>query len=237
MSASVHGSLFVICAPSGAGKTSLVRALVNERLPELRVSVSHTTRARRPGEIEGRDYHFVSRADFQAMIAAGDLLEHALVYDHYYGTSRSWVLQGLADADVVLEIDWQGARQIRTAYPDCVSIQVIPPSLAALEDRLRRRGQDSEATIARRMQAAVEEMAHFAEFDFLIVNDDFEPALAQLHAIVLAERARLPRMRERHPTLLAQLLGARRRPDGGAGDAQATGAGAPPPPPDGRATG
>lgn len=200
-----RGILFVICAPSGAGKTSLVRALLGAE-SGIGVSVSHTTRDRRPGEREGRDYYYVSKAKFEAMIAAGDLLEHALVFDNYYGTSRGWVDNALRTTDVVLEIDWQGARQIRKAYPRCVTIEVFPPSLSALEERLRRRDQDSQATIERRMEDAVQEMAHYSEFDYLIVNDDFEVALAQLRAIVTAERARTPRSEHDNRDLINQLL-------------------------------
>ena len=203
--------LFIICAPSGAGKTSLVRALVKV-LPDVSVSVSHTTRARRPGERDAQDYHFVTKPAFKAMIAGGDLLEHALVFDHYYGTSRSWVEETLATIDVLLEIDWQGARQIREAFPHSVSIQVFPPSLHALEERLRARGQDSTGAIRRRMNDAVEEMKHFHEFDYLVVNDDFERALTHLQSIVLAERARTPRELAANPELVAHLLGADGRP-------------------------
>ena len=201
------GTLLVISAPSGAGKTSLVRALV-KALPDLRVSVSHTTRARRPGEREGRDYFFVSGAEFEAMIAGGALLEHAFVFDHRYGTSRAWVEETLGTGlDVVLEIDWQGARQVREALPGCVTVEVLPPSLEALEQRLRNRGQDSDAVIARRMRDAVEEIRHYAEFDYLVVNEDFEAALAELVAIASAERARTSRRRHDRAALLEHLLG------------------------------
>jgi len=200
------GSLFVVCAPSGTGKTSLVRALVS-LLSNLKVSVSHTTRPQRPGERDGRDYYFVDQTEFQRMLSTDALLEHALVFDHQYGTSRKWVEETLQHGDAILEIDWQGARQIRKAFPGCVSIQVIPPSLATLEERLRRRGQDAEATISRRMAEAVREMADYAEFDYLIINDDFELALDRLQAVVLAERARVRRMRREHQELLCHLLG------------------------------
>ena len=200
------GSLFVVCAPSGTGKTSLVRALVS-LLSNLKVSVSHTTRPQRPGERDGRDYYFVDQTEFQRMLSTDALLEHALVFDHQYGTSRKWVEETLQHGDAILEIDWQGARQIRKAFPGCVSIQVIPPSLATLEERLRRRGQDAEATISRRMAEAVREMADYAEFDYLIINDDFELALDRLQAVVLAERARVRRMRREHQELLCPLLG------------------------------
>ena len=200
------GSLFVVCAPSGTGKTSLVRALVS-LLSNLKVSVSHTTRPQRPGERDGRDYYFVDQTEFQRMLSTDALLEHALVFDHQYGTSRKWVEETLQHGDAILEIDWQGARQIRKAFPGCVSIHVIPPALAPLEERLRRRGQDAEATISRRMAEAVREMADYAEFDYIIINDDFELALDRLQAVVLAERARVRRMRREHQELLCHLLG------------------------------
>lgn len=199
------GSLFVICAPSGTGKTSLVRALASA-LPNLKVSVSHTTRKRRPGEREGHDYHFVEQAEFQRMVEADDLLEHALVFDHLYGTSRQEVADALTCGDAILEIDWQGARQIRQSYPHCISIQIFPPSLGTLEKRLRRRGQDADITIARRMSEAVEEMSDYTQFDYLIINDDFALALNQLQAVVMAERARVARMSERHRSLICHLL-------------------------------
>jgi len=202
------GALFIICAPSGAGKTSLVRALVG-RVPRLAVSVSHTTRKRRPGEREGRDYHFVERDRFEHMLAENALLEHALVFDHYYGTSQQWVERVLRTRDVILEIDWQGARQIRARAPDAVSIQVLPPSLETLEERLKRRGQDTHETIARRMRDAIEEMTHLAEFDYIVVNDHFERALAELEAIVMAERARTARRLGRSRDLVGRLLGPR----------------------------
>ncbi|MEM7254094.1 MAG: guanylate kinase, partial [Pseudomonadota bacterium] len=201
------GVLLVVSAPSGAGKTSLVRALVGNR-PGITVSVSHTTRERRPKEIDGKDYHFVDAAVFRQLIDEGEMLEYAQVFDHFYGTSRAAVLEQLAQGtDVVLEIDWQGARQIRERFADCVSLEILPPSLATLERRLRGRGQDSEAIIERRMRDAVEEISHFQEFDYLIVNDDFDTALAELNAIVTAERARLPVQRVRQRARLKDLLG------------------------------
>ncbi|MCH9673116.1 MAG: guanylate kinase [Gammaproteobacteria bacterium] len=204
--ASSAGTLFVVSAPSGAGKTSLVRQLV-ARVPNIQVSVSHTTRARRPKEIEGEDYHFVDTAKFEQLLAAGEMLEHAQVFDHYYGTSRTGVLKQLdAGVDVVLEIDWQGAQQIRQRFPACVSLEVFPPSLETLDKRLRERAQDSEETIARRMRDAVEEMSHFREYDFLIINDDFETALADLITIVNAERLRLPQQAARHQHRIDALL-------------------------------
>ena len=202
----MHGNLFIVSAPSGAGKTSLVRAMM-ERLGKVAFSVSHTTRAMRPGEQDGRDYHFVDIPTFEAMIAAGAFLEHARVFDHYYGTARASVeTQLAAGEDVFLDIDWQGARQIRAAWPEAASVFILPPSRAALESRLRGRGQDTDETIARRMQGAVSESAHYDEYDYLVVNDDFPSALDELIAIVRAHRLRTPRQAARHSDLLAALL-------------------------------
>lgn len=201
------GTLFVVSAPSGAGKTSLVKAL-RESLPELAVSVSHTTRAQRPGETRGRDYFFVAQAEFERMIAAGEFLEHARVFDNYYGTARSTVELTLeAGRDALLEIDWQGARQVRTLLPACVSIFVLPPSRKTLEKRLQARGQDDPETIARRMRDAQSEMSHYREYDYLVVNDDFAEALAELRCIVLAQRKRTARQAEKYRDLIAGLLG------------------------------
>ncbi len=181
-----RGRLFVIAAPSGAGKTSLVRALM-ERDPKLEFSISHTTRAMRPNEREGHDYHFVDRDTFQRMIAAGEFLEHAQVFDNYYATGRAPVEAGLrAGKDLILEIDWQGAQQVRRALPEAVTIFILPPSRAALEERLRNRQTDSEDVIARRLRDAVVDMSHWREFGYVIVNDSFEQALADLQAVVAA---------------------------------------------------
>lgn len=200
------GTLYVIAAPSGAGKTSLVKALV-ESLPEIAVSVSHTTRAPRPGERDDVDYHFVDQRRFDAMIAAGSFLEYARVFDHCYGTSRAGVVQRLAQGvDVILEIDWQGARQVRAAMPDSVGIFILPPSRAALEQRLHQRGQDGEEVIARRMRDAVTEMSHYDEFDYLIVNDRFETALDDLRAIVRTHRLRRVVRSPEFAALVAELL-------------------------------
>ncbi len=200
------GQLFVVSAPSGAGKTSLVKRLVAE-LPNIGLSISHTTRARRPGEEDGRDYHFVTKAQFQAMIAENAFLEYANVFGNYYGTARSQIEASLNRGDdVILEIDWQGARQVRRAWQDVASIFVLPPSLEALHERLHKRGQDDEAVIERRMQAAREEMSHYAEYDYVVINDDFETALSELKAIVLAHRLRLDRQQRRHQALLDALL-------------------------------
>ena len=179
-----RGRLYVIAAPSGAGKTSLVRALL-DRVPALSFSVSYTTRPRRETEADGRDYFFVDAATFQQMVEAGEFLEHAEVFDNRYGTSKAHVA-GLLEAgrSVVLEIDWQGARQIRRAAPEALGIFILPPSVEALERRLRSRGTDSETVIRRRLTDALDDMRHWSEFDFVVVNDDFDEALEALAAIV-----------------------------------------------------
>lgn len=200
------GKLYIISAPSGAGKTSLVKQMAAD-LDDLLVSVSHTTRQQRPGEIHGKDYYFVSEEEFQAMLAQQDFLEYAQVFDHYYGTARQTVTENLnAGSDVILEIDWQGARQIRKKMPECLSIFILPPSTAVLEQRLRKRGQDSELIISRRMQDAVAEMQHYDEYDYLLVNDDFDQALMQLKSIVISERLRKTRQKPALAALLAELL-------------------------------
>jgi guanylate kinase len=200
------GTLFIVAAPSGAGKTSLVHGLLDS-LPGIEISVSHTTRAPRPGEMHGRDYFFVQPAEFDALVARSMFLEHARVFDHQYGTSRETVLARLeADIDVILEIDWQGARQVRSQFPDCQSIFILPPSLQVLRERLVRRGQDDPAVIERRMRDAVSEMRHYDEFDYLIVNDDFTASLEALRAIFIARRQRCTRQRERQQGLLRSLL-------------------------------
>jgi guanylate kinase len=192
-----RGSLYVIAAPSGAGKTSLVKAVL-ARDPALRVSISHTTRKQRENEVPGRDYYFTDVAEFQRLRDAGEFLEHAQVFDNFYGTGRAQV-EALRSAghDVILEIDWQGARQVRKAQPDCTSIFILPPSRHALETRLRNRRTDSDAVIARRLQDSIADMSHYAEFDRVIVNEDFEQAVTQLLGILrggdgfAAERADL----------------------------------------------
>ncbi len=185
---SMRGNLFVVVAPSGAGKTSLVSKLL-EREANIRLSVSFTTRAPREGEADGQDYHFVSREIFEEMIRASDFLEHAEVYGNYYGTSRRWIEEQLSgDHDVLLEIDWQGARQVRRLFPHMVGIFILPPSLAELKRRLEARGKDSEETIARRMASAREDISHVLEFEYIIVNETFETALADLIAVVRAAR-------------------------------------------------
>jgi guanylate kinase len=200
------GRLFVVAAPSGAGKTSLVKALLAGD-PNRRFSVSTTTRPKRPLEVDGVDYHFVSRDDFQAMVAADAFLEHACVFDHWYGTTRAAVesLRG-AGHDVILEIDWQGARQVRERLPDGIGIFVLPPSRAELERRLRARAQDSDAVIARRLQDAADDIGHWDEFDFVVVNDRFDLALAELEAILAGKGDPSRRARPELPGLVAELV-------------------------------
>lgn len=187
--------LVVLSAASGTGKTSLANALI-ESLPNVEFSVSHTTRPPRPGEKYGVHYYFVSREEFEMMVAAGQFLEHAQVFDNYYGTSRPQVEQRLKQGkSVILDIDWQGARSIKTRMPEAVSIFILPPSRAALEERLIKRGQDSPDVIARRMRDAVSEMRHYKEFDHVVVNDDFEAALGDLKAIISGQgKPRTPRV-------------------------------------------
>ncbi|MBV2234971.1 MAG: guanylate kinase [Sterolibacterium sp.] len=200
------GTLLIVSAPSGAGKTTLVRELL-KRDPGVQLSISATTRQPRSGEIDGRDYHFVSKDDFLAMRARGEFLESAEVHGNFYGTSLHWLEQQLAAGhDVLLEIDWQGAQQTRAVFADAVSIFILPPSLAALEQRLRGRGTDDEATITRRTQAALEEMRHVGEFDYVIINDDLHTAIADLQAVAHAARLRLTIQRAGHPELFSPLL-------------------------------
>jgi guanylate kinase len=202
----VPATLYIIAAPSGAGKTSLVKAVV-DATPGLMVSVSHTTRPMRPGEQQDVHYHFVDQPTFQSMIAAGVFLEHAKVFDNYYGTSISAVQDTLRHGvDVILEIDWQGARQVKSQMPDCVGIFILPPSRATLDQRLRARGQDGEDVIARRMRDAVNEMGHYADFDYLIVNDDFDTARKDMQAIIRARRLGIKAQTVRLHALLEQLL-------------------------------
>jgi guanylate kinase len=200
------GALFVISAPSGAGKTSLVKALV-ESVPQLNVSVSYTTRAKRNGEVEGVNYHFITRQQFVEKIEHGDFLEYAEVFGNLYGTSQSWVEQKLqAGDDIILEIDWQGAQQIRMLEPDVIMIFILPPSREILIQRLRNRGQDSEDIIARRTAEAINEMTHYAESDYLVINDNFQQALGELQSIVQAERMRQVRQAAHHQALINSLL-------------------------------
>ncbi len=197
----MKGLLFVVTAPSGAGKSSLINAALAEDA-RLRLSVSYTTRAPRRGELNGREYHFVDDPAFLAMLARGEFLESAEVHGHRYGTSQAVIRDILAAGlDLVLEIDWQGAQQVRRIEPGCVGIFILPPSLGELERRLRARGQDSEAVIQRRMASAREELSHAPEFDYAIINKEFESAKRDLLAIVRAERAHTARQLERHPEL------------------------------------
>lgn len=199
-------TLFTVSAPSGAGKTSLLKALI-EQEPRVVLSVSHTTRARRNGEKDGVDYHFVNKPAFEKMIEQGAFLEHAQVFDNYYGTAEATVNRELAAGrDLILEIDWQGAAQVRRLRPDCVSIFILPPSRAALEERLRSRAQDDDAVIAKRMKAAKDEMSHYAESDYLIVNDDFYQALAELRAVIVAQRVAQTRQDKALAALISSLL-------------------------------
>ena len=201
-----QGTLYTISAPSGAGKTSLVAELL-KRTPRLGVSVSHTTRPMRPGEVNGVNYHFVSHAEFEKMLESSAFLEHAQVFDNFYGTSQQWVESQLAAGeDVILEIDWQGAQQVRRLMPDTVAIFILPPSKEALNERLTGRGQDDSAVIQRRMDAAVAEMSHYVESDFVVINDDFNTALADLEAIVRSHRLSLANQQLRHQALLSALL-------------------------------
>jgi guanylate kinase len=205
--ADIPGILFIVSAPSGAGKTSLLKQLIPAD-PGLALSVSHTTRAMRPGEEDGVHYHFVSVEDFQRMAGEGGFLEHAQVFDNYYGTAEQGVRAQLAGGqDVVLEIDWQGARQVRERFPEAVSIFIAPPSIEALRERLGGRGTDSDEIIERRMRDAQAELSHYPEYDYLVINDDFDIALGELAAIVAAERLRLDRQAARHRAALAGMLG------------------------------
>ena len=200
------GMLYIISAPSGAGKTSLVKALLEE-IDFIEVSVSYTTRAKRPGEREGIDYHFVTQETFQKMIDDDQFIEHAEVFGNYYGTSRQRIKEKMhAGIDIILEIDWQGARQVRKLFPDSQSIFILPPSLDALKERLTGRGQDSDEVINRRMKDAVSEMSHYAEFDFLLVNDDFDTALQELRCIFSANRLRQLQQERSIEKLLIELM-------------------------------
>ncbi len=200
------GTLYILSAPSGAGKTSLVKALL-EQDPQATVSISHTTRQSRPGEVDGQDYHFVDITTFESMIVEGTFLEHAKVFDNRYGTSALQVKEQLAqDLDVILEIDWQGAQQVRNVMPEAVSIFIIPPSQDILRHRLESRGQDDVSVIDKRMRQAVSEMSHYGEYDYLVINDDFNTALTQLSAILVAQRQRRLHQADRHQDLIKSLL-------------------------------
>jgi guanylate kinase len=196
------GALFIVSAPSGGGKTSLVRALLASE-PDVKLSISHTTRPPRPGEENGRDYHFISADQFERMARAGEFLESAEIYGNRYGTSRTWISRELERGqDVLLEIDWQGAQQVRKLAQGAVSVFILPPSLEALEQRLKGRSQDQPDAIARRLAAAREEISHLREFDYVIINKDFNRAALELASIIRAERLRLPRQLARNADLI-----------------------------------
>lgn len=201
-----QGSLFIVSAPSGAGKSSLVKAML-EADPQLRLSVSYTTRAPRPGEVNGREYHFVERDAFQAMLGRGEFLESAEVYGNWYGTSQTWIESEMAAGrDIILEIDWQGAAQVRKLFPAAIALFILPPSIEELRRRLTGRNQDSEEVIARRVAAAQQDIAHAVEFDYLVVNDRFEEALADLLAIVRSTGLAITQQVQRQARLLEDLL-------------------------------
>ena len=203
----MRGTLFIVAAPSGAGKSSIVNACL-ARDENICLSISFTSRAPRPGERHHEHYHFVSAADFERMVAAGDFFEHARVHGDWKGTARQSVEPQLASGrDVLLEIDWQGAAQVRAQVPDAVSVFILPPSREALEQRMRARGQDSDEVIARRLAAAREEMSHYADFDYVIVNEVFETAVAEMCAIFTASRLRRGEQQRRHAALIEHLLG------------------------------
>jgi len=201
------GNLYIVAAPSGAGKTSLVRALLAQE-PSARFSISYTTRKQRPTEQHGRDYFFVDKPNFENMVAAGEFLEHAQVFDNYYGTSKSQVKELLAQgANVILEIDWQGAQQIRKVLPDCRGIFILPPSREELERRLRGRATDIEEVIQRRLREAVSDMSHWNEFDYVVVNNDLEKALSELKSIVQRKGESLRSNRVELKPLIKALVG------------------------------
>lgn len=200
------GNLYVVAAPSGAGKTTLVRLLL-EQESTVNLSISYTTRAPRPGEQDGREYHFVAADEFRAMIAREEFLEWAEVHGNYYGTSKKWIADQLAaDRDVLLEIDWQGAQQVRQLFPEAIGIFILPPSMEELTRRLTGRGTDAEDVIARRLAAAQAEMRHVGEFDYVIINDRLEQALDDLRSIVRASRLSLGAQRARHAALFARMF-------------------------------
>lgn len=203
------GNLFILAAPSGAGKSSLIKALLEKYSDSpLQVSVSHTTRKPRPGEVDGQHYHFVSREEFEDLIEQGVFFEYAEVFGNYYGTSRVTIEQTLDKGiDVFLDIDWQGARQVKALLPDTCTVFILPPSTDVLQQRLTSRGQDSDEVIASRMREAVSEMSHYHEFDYVLVNDDFATALDELDAIVTGQRLRTVKQQLRHSDLIADLVG------------------------------
>jgi guanylate kinase len=201
----MSGNIFIVCAPSGAGKTSLVNALLASNQP-IKVSVSYTSRPPRPAEVEGKDYHFVSRETFLSMAQQGDFIESAEVYGNLYGTSQSWIASEIASGrDILLEIDWQGAQQVRQKFPASIGIFILPPSLEALKYRLQGRAQDSVEVIAKRLQAAQADIAHVVEFDYVIINDILDDALRQLQAILVAESLRRAKQMFKHQNLINQL--------------------------------
>ncbi len=201
-----RGNLYTVSAPSGAGKTSLVKALI-ESTPSIQASISHTTRNMRPGEQDGVNYHFVSLEHFTSMLEQAAFLEHAQVFDNYYGTSQQWVEETLATGtDVILEIDWQGAQQIRKLMPETQGIFILPPSQEALRERLTQRGQDDNSIIERRMRDAHAEMTHYVDADYLIINDDFDTALAEFKAVIISQRLTQIKQQDRHQHLLHDLL-------------------------------
>ena len=203
----MRGTLYIVAAPSGAGKSSIVNAVL-ARDPQIALSISFTSRAPRPGERHAQHYHFVSAEEFQRMIDAGDFFEHARVHGDWKGTAKQSVEPQLAAGkDVLLEIDWQGAQQVKAKVQDAVSVFILPPSRAALEERMRKRGQDSEETIRRRLAAAREEMSHYAEFDYVIVNEVFATAVDEMCAIFVASRLRREAQQARHGALISTLLG------------------------------
>ena len=212
MTTPLLGNLFILAAPSGAGKSSLIKALLS-RAPDslanpMQVSVSHTTRAPRPGEVDGEHYHFVSREQFEALIAQNAFFEYAEVFGNYYGTSRITIEQTLHQGiDVFLDIDWQGARQVKALMPDTCSIFILPPSVEALQERLVKRGQDDDSVIDKRMAEAVSEMSHYDEFDYVLVNDEFSATLGDLNSIVQSQRLRTFKQKLRHQPLIDSLLG------------------------------
>lgn len=201
----MSGNLFIISAPSGAGKTSLVQSLLSHD-PHIDLSISYTTRDPRSGEQNGKDYHFVSREIFLGMAKRGEFLESAEVYGNLYGTSQTWISQEIAKGrDILLEIDWQGAAQVRKLFPDCISIFILPPSIVALEQRLKGRGKDSDEVIAKRMAAAREDVSHVTEFNYVIINNNLGDALQEFAAVVLSARLRCGKQLSRHQDLINQL--------------------------------
>lgn len=206
--ATSSGLIYVVSAPSGGGKTSVIAEVIN-KLPNVEVSISHTTRSQRPGEIHGQHYHFINHETFEHLIAKGEMFEYAKVFEHYYGTSFGAIAHSLQKGiDVVLDIDWQGARQVRKHYPEqSVSIFIMPPSKEVLYQRLKGRGQDSEEVIQYRMNQAKSEMSHFNEYDYVIINEDFQQAVLELQSIMLAERLRLQRQVIHQKKLLQSLVG------------------------------